>query len=85
MDTNNLIIEEIRNITVRLEKIENNIERNNKEISLRLDKIEKGTDNMNNHISFIDNIYENVKYPFYLLLNRFHKIDKIPEKKQIEL
>jgi hypothetical protein len=52
-------------------------------INLRLDKIEKGIDNMNNHITFIDSIYETIKYPFYLIMNKFYRIDKIPEKKLI--
>lgn len=54
-----------------------------KKINLRLDKIEKGIDNMNNHITFIDSIYETIKYPFYLIMNKFYGIDKIPEKKLI--
>ena len=54
-----------------------------KKINLRLDKIEKGIDNMNNHITFIDSVYDNIKYPFYSIINKFHKINEIPEKKLI--
>jgi hypothetical protein len=54
-----------------------------KKINLRLDKIEKGIDNMNNHITFIDSVYETIKYPFYSIINKFHKINEIPEKKLI--
>jgi hypothetical protein len=57
------------------------------EILMRLDKIEKdikylknGNDNMNEHISFIESVYDTIKNPFYLLMNKIKPIEKIPEK-----
>jgi len=64
---NNEILEEIKKISVRLDKIENDIS-----------YLKNGTDNMNNHISFIENVYETVKYPFYSIINKFS------DKKTIE-
>jgi len=51
---NNEILEEIKKNYVRLDKIENDIS-----------YLKNGTDNMNNHISFIENVYDTIKYPFY--------------------
>jgi archaellum component FlaC len=70
---NNEILEEIKKISVRLDKIENDIS-----------YLKNGTDNMNNHISFIENVYDTIKYPFYSIINKFHKINQIPDKKTIE-
>lgn len=69
-----LILEELKKITDRLDKLENDII-----------YIKKGTNNMNTHISFIETVYDNIKYPFYLIMNKFHKIKEIPEKKLMEI
>lgn len=66
------ILEEIKKISIRLDKIENDIS-----------YLKKGSDNMNNHISFIENVYDTIKYPFYLIINRIHKINNLPEKNVI--
>ena len=73
MNNNNQILEELAKISSRLDKIENDIS-----------YLKDGTDNMNNHISFIDAVYDNIKYPFYLVISKFHKIKEIPEKKSIQ-
>jgi hypothetical protein len=41
--------------------------------------IQDSLDNMNTHISFIENVYDTIKLPFYFILNTISKID-IPEK-----
>ncbi len=69
---NSEILEEIKKISIRLDKIENDIS-----------YLKYGTDNMNNHISFIENVYNTIKYPFYSIINKFYKINDIPEKKLI--
>lgn len=69
-----LILEELKKITDRLDKLENDII-----------YIKKGTNNMNTHISFIETVYDNIKYPFHLILSKFHKIKEIPEKKLMEI
>jgi len=70
---NTELLEELKKISLRLDKIENDIY-----------YLKKGTDNMNNHITFIDSVYNSIKSPIYYILNKVHKIDHIPEKKLIE-
>jgi hypothetical protein len=54
-------------------------------ILLNQESIQMSTNNMNTHISFIENVYDTIKNPFYFLLNRVTKIEKIPEKpKELE-
>lgn len=57
------------------------------EIIQRLDRIEKdvkylknGNDNMNEHISFVENIYDTIKNPFYFIMNKIKPIQQLPEK-----
>ena len=69
-----LILEELKKINDRLNKLENDII-----------YIKTGTNNMNTHISFIETVYDNIKYPFHLILSKFHKIKEIPEKKLMEI
>ena len=71
-ENNKEILEELQKISLRLDKLENDIS-----------YLKKGTDNMNNHITFIESVYDTVKYPFYLIMNKFHRINEIPEKKLI--
>jgi hypothetical protein len=35
---------------------------------------------MSEHISFIENVYETVKNPFYFIMNKIRPIEGIPEK-----
>jgi hypothetical protein len=35
---------------------------------------------MNEHISFIENVYDTVKNPFYFIINKIRPIENIPEK-----
>lgn len=58
-------------------------------IEEKLDKLEKdikilknGNENINEHITFIDNVYDTIKSPFYYILNKVNYIDKIPEKQK---
>jgi len=57
-DNNHLILEKLTLITQRLDHIE-----------LRIDHIEQSTNNMDNHISFVENIYDTCKMPFFSLMN----------------
>jgi hypothetical protein len=56
-------------------------------ILIRLDKIEEdirylkdGNDSMTEHISFIENVYDTIKNPFYFILSKIKPLDNIPEK-----
>ena len=57
------------------------------EILNRLDKIEQdiqylknGSDTMTEHVTFVDNVYESIKTPFYFIINKIKTIEYIPEK-----
>lgn len=57
------------------------------EILNRLDKIEQdiqylknGSDTMTEHVTFVDNVYESIKTPFYFIINKIKTIEHIPEK-----
>ncbi len=67
--------------------MENNISKQLDLIMEKLNKIEndikylkQGTDNMTEHITFIDQVYDTVKNPFYYIMNKVKTIDTIPFK-----
>lgn len=68
-----LILDKLESIEKRLIVIESEIE-----------IIKNSTENMNTHISFVENIYESVKYPFYFIMNNF-STKKIEPLEQIKL
>jgi archaellum component FlaC len=69
------ILNEISNkltyITERLEYIENDIK-----------DIKKSSNNMDEHISFVENVYDTVKIPFYYIINKItrNNVTDIPSK-----
>jgi len=69
------ILNEISNkltyITERLEYIENDIK-----------DIKKSSNNMDEHISFVENVYDTVKIPFYYIINKItqNNVTDIPDK-----
>lgn len=66
------ILEKLNKIEEKLEIIQNDI-----------NDIKKSSNNMDNHISFIETVYENVKSPFYYIMNKITLIETT-ETKQIE-
>jgi archaellum component FlaC len=66
------IVQHLKNISERLDKIENDIL-----------YLKKGSDNMSHHITFIESVYETVKKPFYFVMNRIQPIQNIPVKKAL--
>jgi len=69
------ILNEISNkltyITERLEYIENDMK-----------DIKKSSNNMDEHISFVENVYDTVKIPFYYIINKItqNNVTDIPAK-----
>lgn len=63
MDT---ILEKLINIECRLSKIEENME-----------VLKNNGENLNEHISFIENVYNSIKHPFYYLINCIPSNNKI--------
>lgn len=58
------------NIEQRITKLENSVEL----ILTKLDAIKKDTNRMDSHISFVENVYSNIKLPFYYLMNFSEKL-----------
>ena len=70
------ILEKLNKIEGKLEIIQNDI-----------NDIKKSSNNMDTHISFIETVYENVKNPFYYIMNKIKPINVIDyktETKRIE-
>lgn len=63
------ILNKLNEILVRLDKIEEDIQ-----------YLKNGTDNMTEHISFIENVYDTIKNPFYFIMNKIKPIESIPDK-----
>lgn len=71
-----IILEKLINIENKLLKIEVDIE-----------LLKSNGNNLNNHISFIENVYNSIKHPFYYLINCIpsnKKIYILPKIKSIE-
>jgi len=71
----------------KLDVIITQLDRLETEIAKRLDKLEteiqyvkQGNDNMTEHISFVENVYDTIKNPFYYVINKIKPIARIPEK-----
>ena len=57
-------------IEERITKLENSVQL----ILSKLDEIKKDTNRMDSHISFVENVYSNIKLPFYYLINFSEKL-----------
>lgn len=57
-------------IEERITKLENSVQL----ILSKLDEIKKDTNRMDSHISFVENVYSNIKLPFYYLMNFSEKL-----------
>lgn len=69
------LFDELKIIKIKIITIEN-----------ELDIIRHNTNNINTHISFVENVYESIKYPFYFIMNNFSnkKITPLVQIKTIE-
>ena len=65
------ILVQLKNITERLDRIESDVM-----------YLKKSSKNMDNHISFIESVYDTVKYPFYYIMNKVHRINDLPIKQK---
>lgn len=63
------ILEKLNLILIRLDKIEEDVK-----------YLKDGNDSMTEHISFIENVYDTIKNPFYFILSKIKPLDNIPEK-----
>lgn len=68
-------------IIEKLDRIEEKLDKLEKDIKI----LKNGNEKIDEHITFIDNVYDTIKSPFYYIINKVSYIDKVPEKqKKIE-
>jgi glycerol-3-phosphate responsive antiterminator len=67
LNTLNSLIERLNIIDTKLDVIEKDME-----------YLKKGNNNMLNHISFVENVYDTIKSPFYFILNKIKPIEIPP-------
>lgn len=72
-DRDNDVLERI------LEKLES-IEKRLGNIEKQLSYVQESSENMNEHISFVEDVYDTVKTPFYYVMNKIKPIGYIPTK-----
>lgn len=67
-----------------LDKLED-IEKRLEVLETEMIYIKQSSTNMNEHISFVENVYDTIKSPFYYVMNKIKPIENIPvkESKQI--
>ena len=68
------ILDKLDDIDQRLSVIESDIE-----------QIKKSNSNMDEHISFVENVYDTIKNPFYYIMNKIKPIDTIHIKEYKQL
>lgn len=68
------ILDKLDDIDQRLGVIESDIE-----------QIKKSNSNMDEHISFVENVYDTIKNPFYYIMNKIEPIDTIHIKEPKQL
>lgn len=57
----------------KIENLENKIEN----LERKLDNIHKETQRMDSHVTFVENIYQNVKSPFHYLMNKVNIVSNL--------
>jgi chromosome segregation ATPase len=64
------IHEKIIQIENKMDKLETNMNRLDSKLDKILEILEKDCKKMTDHIDFIENVYDNVKSPFYYLMDK---------------
>lgn len=67
MDKDQTIHEKLVTLEIRCERIEQKLDK-------ILELLEKDCKKMTDHIDFIENVYDNVKSPFYYLMDKVNSV-----------
>ena len=62
--------DKIPNIMDKIIELENRCERMEQKMDKILELLEKDCKKMTDHIDFVENVYDNVKSPFYYLMDK---------------
>ena len=79
--------ENVENINIKLNLVEEKLNLVEEKLNVnekKLDKISESSDNMDHHINFIDNIYDNVKYPLNFMVNKVNRLANYSNSNLIE-
>jgi uncharacterized protein YaaN involved in tellurite resistance len=61
-------------------ELENQCERMEQKIDKILELLEKDCKKMTDHIDFIENVYDNVKSPFYYLMDKVNSVSLLSNR-----
>jgi len=67
-------------IVDKIIEIENRCERMETKIDKILELLEKDCKKMTDHIDFIENVYDNVKSPFYYLMDKVNSVSLLSNR-----
>ena len=68
------LINKILQIENKIDKLETNMNRLESKLDKLLEILEKDCKKMTDHIDFIENVYDNVKSPFYYLMDKVNSL-----------
>lgn len=69
------IVNKIIQIENKIDKLEKNINSLETKLDKLLELLEKDCKKMTDHIDFIENVYDNVKSPFYYLMDKVNLLN----------
>ena len=78
------IINKIIQIENKIDKLETNMNRLESKLDKLLEILEKDCKKMTDHIDFIENVYDNVKSPFYYLMDKVNSLSLLSNTRMLE-
>jgi uncharacterized protein YaaN involved in tellurite resistance len=76
--------QEILDIHEKLVALESRCERMEQKMDKILELLEKDCKKMTDHIDFIENVYDNVKSPFYYLMDKVNSLSLLSTNQMLE-
>jgi uncharacterized protein Yka (UPF0111/DUF47 family) len=76
--------EDVQQIVNKITQIENKIDKLETKLNKILELLEKDCKKMTDHIDFIENVYDNVKSPFYYLMDKVNSLSLLSNTRMIE-
>ena len=72
------------NILEKIVSLKNRSEQIEQKLNKILELLEKDCKKMTDHIDFIENVYDNVKSPFYYLMNKVNSLSLLSTNQMLE-
>ena len=83
-ETQEKIINKIDKLETNINALESNINRLETKLDKILELLEKDCKKMTDHIDFIENVYDNVKSPFYYLIDKVNSLALLSNDRLLE-